>query len=300
MLDINLTYHLLKAVPGGCRLIFVGDVDQLPSVGAGSVLQDIIRSGKMPVVRLENVFRQAEVSPIVVNAHKINRGQMPDFIDGSNSDFSLVEFTDENEAAEFVARTYGEMTLDGDWRKVQVLSPMHKNPCGVQNLNKLLQQYINPPSPMKKEFNIPNNVLRVGDKVMQIRNNYEKNVFNGDLGRVKNIEGATLTVMFPDRPEGDFVTYSKAEAEELQLAYAMSVHKSQGSEYPCVILLMVRSHYIMLQRNLLYTAVTRAKEKVMVVGSKNAVYTAVNNDKTRKRYSLLAERLQQDDEVFHG
>lgn len=135
---------------------------------------------------------------------------------------------------------------------------------------------------------------------MQIRNNYEKNVFNGDLGRVKNIEGATLTVMFPDRPEGDFVTYSKAEAEELQLAYAMSVHKSQGSEYPCVILLMVRSHYIMLQRNLLYTAVTRAKEKVMVVGSKNAVYTAVNNDKTRKRYSLLAERLQQDDEVFHG
>lgn len=300
MLDINLTYHLLKAVPGGCRLIFVGDVDQLPSVGAGSVLQDIIRSGKMPVVRLENVFRQAEVSPIVVNAHKINRGQMPDFIEGENSDFSLIEFADENAAAEFVARTYGEMTMDGDWRKVQVLSPMHKNPCGVQNLNKLLQQYINPPSPMKKEFNIPNNVLRVGDKVMQIRNNYEKNVFNGDLGRVKNIEGATLTVMFPDRPEGDFVTYSKAEAEELQLAYAMSVHKSQGSEYPCVILLMVRSHYIMLQRNLLYTAVTRAKEKVMVVGSKNAVYTAVNNDKTRKRYSLLAERLQQDDEVFHG
>ena len=298
MLDINLTYHLLKAVPGGCRLIFVGDVDQLPSVGAGSVLKDMIRSGKMPVVRLENVFRQAEVSPIVRNAHKINRGQMPDFLAGAGSEFALQEFINEQEAAEFVARTYAELTSGGDWRSVQVLTPMHKNPCGVQNLNKLLQQYINPPSAIKPEVNIPGNVLRVGDKVMQIRNNYEKDVFNGDIGRVSRIDGKNVTVSFPERPEGNYVTYAQGEVEELQLAYAMSVHKSQGSEYPCVILLMVQSHYIMLQRNLLYTAVTRAKERVLIVGSKNAVRTAVENDKTKRRYSLLAERLQESSEVF--
>lgn len=298
MLDINLTYHLLKAVPGGCRLIFVGDVDQLPSVGAGSVLQDIIRSQKMPVVRLENVFRQAEVSPIVRNAHNINRGQMPEFISGGESEFALADFMDENQAAEFVARTYAQMTADGDWRKVQVLSPMHKNPCGVQNLNKLLQQYMNPPADNKGEVNIPGNVLRVGDKVMQIRNNYEKDVFNGDLGRVIKIEGKNVTVAFPERPEGDYVTYAQGETEELQLAYAMSVHKSQGSEYPCVILLMVPSHYILLQRNLLYTAVTRAKKQVLIVGSKAAIRTAVENDRTRRRYSLLAERLQENSEVF--
>ncbi|WP_455265273.1 SF1B family DNA helicase RecD2 [Phascolarctobacterium sp.] len=298
MLDINLTYHLLKAVPGGCRLIFVGDVDQLPSVGAGSVLKDMIRSGKMPVVRLENVFRQAEVSPIVRNAHKINRGQMPDFLAGAGSEFALQEFINEQDAAEFVARTYAELTSGGDWRSVQVLTPMHKNPCGVQNLNKLLQQYINPPSATKPEVNIPGNVLRVGDKVMQIRNNYEKDVFNGDIGRVSRIDGKNVTVSFPERPEGNYVTYAQGEVEELQLAYAMSVHKSQGSEYPCVILLMVQSHYIMLQRNLLYTAVTRAKERVLIVGSKNAVRTAVENDKTKRRYSLLAERLQESSEVF--
>lgn len=298
MMDISLTYHLLKAVPGGCRLIFVGDVDQLPSVGAGSVLKDMIRSGKMPVVRLENVFRQAEISPIVRNAHKINRGQMPDFIEGLNSEFSLNEFKNEQQAADFVARVYAEIISDGDWRKVQVISPMHKNPCGVQNLNKLLQQYINPAAAGKAEVNIPGNVLRVGDKVMQIRNNYEKDVFNGDIGRVVKIEGKNITVMFPERPEGDYVTYAQGDLEELQLAYAMSVHKSQGSEYPCVILLMVPSHYIMLQRNLLYTAVTRAKNRVIIAGSKNAVLTAVENDRTKKRYSLLAERLQENSEVF--
>lgn len=298
MLDINLTYHLLKAVQGGCRLIFVGDVDQLPSVGAGSVLKDMIRSSKMPVVRLENVFRQADVSPIVSNAHKINHGQMPVFIDEINSEFGLREFVDENEAAEFVARTYAHLTRNGDWRSVQVLSPMHKSPCGVQNLNKILQQYINPHSVAKAELSIPGNVLRVGDKVMQIRNNYEKDVFNGDIGRVYKIEGKTVTVLYPERPEGDFVSYSQSECEDLQLAYAMSVHKSQGSEYPCVILLMVPSHYVMLQRNLLYTAVTRAKQRVLIVGSKRAVLTAVENDRTRRRYSLLAERLQEDQEVF--
>ena len=296
MLDISLTYNLLKAIPGGCRLIFVGDVDQLPSVGAGSVLKDIIRSDKMPVVRLENVFRQAEVSPIVRNAHRINHGQMPEFAAGS--DFELVEFANEQSAAEYVARTYAQMSAASDWRRVQVLSPMHKNPCGVQNLNKMLQQYINPPASFKPEVTIPGSVLRVGDKVMQIRNNYDKDVFNGDIGRIVRIEGKNVVVAYPERPEGDTVTYAQGEVEELQLAYAMSVHKSQGSEYPCVILLMVPSHYIMLQRNLLYTAVTRAKEKVLIVGTKAAIYTAVENDKTRRRYSLLAERLQENGEVL--
>lgn len=296
MLDINLMYNLLKAVPLGCRLILVGDVDQLPSVGPGAVLKDIIRSGKMPVVRLENVFRQAQVSPIVVNAHRINHGQMPEF--AADSDFSLIEFNDDNEAADFVARTYALMAAASDWRSVQVLTPMHKNPCGVQNLNKLLQQYINPPSSNKAEVTVMGNVFRVGDKVMQIRNNYEKDVFNGDIGRIIRIDGKNITVAYPERMEGDFVTYAQGETEELQLAYAMSVHKSQGSEYPCVILVMVPSHYIMLQRNLLYTAITRAKENVILVGSRSAVRTAVENDKTRKRYSLLAERLQESREFF--
>ncbi len=296
MLDISLTYHLLRAVPGGCRLIFVGDVDQLPSVGAGSVLKDIIRSGKMPVVRLESVFRQAEVSPIVRNAHSINRGRMPEFTE--SNEFNLTEFTNEVAAAEHVARTYAAMAAASDWRSVQVLSPMHKNPCGVQNLNKILQQYMNPPASNKPEVSIPGNVVLIGDKVMQIRNNYEKEVFNGDIGRVIRVEGKSVTVAYPERAEGDYVTYAQSELEELQLAYAMSVHKSQGSEYPCVILLMVPSHYIMLQRNLLYTAVTRAKQQVLLVGTKAAVRTAVENDRTRRRYSLLAERLQESSDVF--
>ena len=296
MLDINLMYHLLRAIPGGCRLILVGDVDQLPSVGPGSVLKDIIRSGSMPVVRLENVFRQADVSSIVRNAHKINRGQPPEF---NGADFVLQEFMSEPEAAEYVAGTYARLARMYDWREVQVLTPMHKNPCGVQNLNKLMQQYLNPPRGNAPEVHIPGgNVIREGDKVMQIRNNYEKDVFNGDIGQVSVISGKLVQVVFPDRPEGDKVTYEGSEVEELQLAYAMSVHKSQGSEYPYVILCMVQSHYIMLQRNLLYTAVTRAKEKVLVVGSRRAVWTAVDNDKMRRRYSLLAERLQESSDIF--
>ncbi|MDY6029078.1 MAG: ATP-dependent RecD-like DNA helicase [Acidaminococcaceae bacterium] len=298
MLDINLTYHLLQAVPGGCRLIFVGDVDQLPSVGAGSVLKDIIRSGKMPVVRLANVFRQTEVSSIVMNAHRINKGQMPDFSAGANHEFVLAEFSDEEQAATYVARLYSEMVSTGNWRDVQVLSPMHKSPCGVQNLNRLLQQYLNPASERRQEVVLHGTVFRVGDKVMQTRNNYEKEVFNGDVGRIAKIDGKKISVAFTERLEGDLVQYVQGETDELQLAYAISVHKSQGSEYPVVILLMVPSHFIMLQRNLLYTAVTRAKEKVLVVGSRSAVRTAVERDKTRRRYSLLAERLQENGELF--
>ncbi len=291
MLDLPLAYHLLKAVPGGCRLIFVGDADQLASVGAGAVLQDMLRSQQLPVVRLNNVFRQAEIGSIVSNAHKINRGQLPDFT-GPDGDFSLREFFSEEEAAAFIAATYQQMTADGDRQKVQVLTPMHKNICGVQNLNKLLQERVNPPDENKGELNLSTLILREGDKVMQIKNNYDKDVFNGDIGSIKVIDGKKVYVNFPDRGPEDLIAYEQKELEELQLAYAMSVHKAQGSEYPCVILVMVPGHYVMLQRNLLYTAVTRAKEKVLVVGSKKAVAIAVSNDRTRRRYSLLAERLQ--------
>jgi len=290
MLDIALMYYLLRAIPIGCRLILVGDVDQLPSVGPGSVLKDIIRSKSMPVVRLENVFRQAELSPIVRNAHRINRGLSPEFEVGS--DFSFHEFEQEEEAAQFVVDIYAKLTGNGKWQDVQVLSPMHKNPCGVQNLNAMIQKRMNPPRSGKGEINTGGIILRVGDKIMQIRNNYEKDVFNGDIGCIKAINGRNIVADFPDRAEGEDVTYAAGEIDDLQLAYAMSVHKAQGSEYGTVIMPFVRSHYMLLQRNLLYTGVTRAKGKVVLVGSYSALNIAVNNDKTRKRYSLLAERLQ--------
>lgn len=295
MMDIWLTSHLLDAVKPGSRLIFVGDVDQLPSVGAGSVLKDIIRSGKMPVIRLTEVFRQAEVSSIVSNAHKINRGEVPDC--DSASDFSMAEFMNEKAAADFIADVFMHKCMQEGWESVQVLSPMHKGFCGVQNLNKLLQYKMNPPDGNKGEVNSHGNILRLGDKVMQIRNNYDKDVYNGDIGRITEVGTKLLKVSFTDREEGGVVSYERSEFDQLQLAYAMSVHKSQGSEYPMVILVLVPAHYIMLQRNLLYTAVTRAKKNVLLVGRRNALETAVYNDKTKKRYSLLAERLQENGEL---
>jgi len=283
-------YNLLRALPLGCRLILVGDVDQLPSVGPGSVLQDIIRSGTMPIVRLENVFRQAELSPIVRNAHRINQGLMPQW--EGERDFSFREFATEEETMHYVVDLYASLAGQDPLANVQVLTPMHKNLCGVENLNTLIQARVNPPDPDKAEYRASFLALREGDKVMQIRNNYEKNVFNGDIGRIQSIQGAYVTVDFPDRAEGEAVTYEGAEVSDLRLAYAMSVHKSQGSEYGAVIMPLVLSHYILLQRNLFYTAVTRARKQVYLAGSKRALRMAVENDKTRKRYSLLAERLK--------
>lgn len=296
MLDIALFYHLLEALPLGCRLVLAGDVDQLPSVGPGSVLKDIIQSGKMPVVRLREIFRQAEISPIVRNAHRINRGMMPECV--SDSDFSMMEFEEEEKAAAYITNFYADKTRDGRWQALQVLSPMHKGACGVRNLNSLLQMRVNPPSPEKSEILRPDGtVLRLGDKVMQIRNNYEKDVYNGDIGQIVNIKEKEVTVWYPDRQEDEYVCYSESEYDELQLAYAMSVHKSQGSEYSQIVLALMPGHYIMLQRNLLYTAVTRAREKVLLVGTKAALYTAVSNDRTKRRYSLLKERLQENGEL---
>lgn len=286
MLDIVLANYLLRALATGCRLVLVGDIDQLPSVGAGNVLSDIIRSGSMPVIRLTQVFRQADESSIVMNAHKINQGNAP--ILNKSEDFRFSDIENEEVAAKDIARLYLQKLDKYNQQEIQVLSPMHKQVCGVQNLNKLLQNIVNPESEEKSEVNTLKYLFREGDKVMQIKNNYDKDVFNGDIGIIHSID-SVVNVAYPERNE--LVSYSKAELDELELAYAISVHKSQGSEYKCVILAMVLGHYIMLQRNLLYTAVTRAKESVHIVGKLKAVQMAIGNNKTKMRYSLLKERL---------
>lgn len=291
MLDLTLTAALLKAVPAGCRLIFIGDIDQLPAVGPGSVLKDIIRSKKIPVVKLNEIFRQAAQSKIVTNAHAINRGFLPEI--QVNSDFDFFECVDELLVAKKIVDFCEELLNDYSLHELQILSPMHKMPCGVENLNKLLQERLNPPDEYKQEISTARQVLREGDKIIQVRNNYDKEVFNGDIGWVSSVNGKVLTAYFPDINDGLAVKYEQGELDELQLAYAMSVHKAQGSEYPVVILALSKGHYVFLQRNLLYTAVTRAREKVVIVGQKASLQTAVLNDKTRRRYSLLAERLQE-------
>lgn len=291
MMDIGLMYALLKAVPSGCRVILAGDVDQLPAVGPGSVLKDILRSEAVESVRLTEVFRQAGESRIVMNAHRINRGMMPDV--DSSDDFCFLEYDDEAKVAERIvslcARELPSENVDV-LREVQVLSPMHRQSCGVENLNRLLQDALNPPAKEKSEMVAVRFVFREGDKVMQMKNNYQKNVFNGDIGFVSRIADGRMTVAYSELD----VTYEKKETDELSLAYAMSVHKSQGSEYPIVILPLVASHHVMLQRNLLYTAVTRAKKQVILLGTKAALATAVANDRMRKRYTLLAERLSDE------
>ena len=289
MVDITLMNYLLQAVPEGCRVILVGDVDQLPAVGPGAVLKDIIRSGTIPVVRLTEVFRQADTSIIVVNAHRINRGLVPDCL--SSPDFQFYETeSDAATAEEIISLCQERLPAEGFdvWQEVQVLSPMHRLLCGVENLNKELQAALNPPAPGKPEISGANQLFRLGDKVMQIRNNYQKGVFNGDVGLIAAMDDAEVLVSYPD---GD-VVYDRSELDEIRLAYAMSVHKSQGCEYPVIILPLVPGHYIMLQRNLLYTAITRAKQRVILLGSKAALNTALANDRTRRRYSLLAERLR--------
>ncbi|MGP1575345.1 SF1B family DNA helicase RecD2 [Selenomonas sp.] len=289
MMDIVLMEHFLDAVPEGARVILVGDVDQLPAVGPGAVLKDILRSGAAPSVRLTEVFRQSGEGTIVLNAHAINRGRMPQF--SSGGDFEFLEIPDEEAAARrIVALCRDELPREGfrSLTDVQVLSPMHRTPCGVDNLNRLLQAALNPPAPEKAEFRNSMQVFRSGDKVMQTKNDYTKGVFNGDIGFIAEVSADGVKVRYSEELTAD---YAPNELRMLTLAYAMSVHKSQGSEYPVIVLPLVAAHHIMLQQNLLYTAVTRARQKVVLLGSKAAVFTAVSNDKTRRRYTLLAERL---------
>lgn len=288
MVDIVLMYHFLNAVPDGCRIILVGDTDQLPSVGPGTVLKDIIRSEQIPAIRLDEIFRQAQTSMIIQNAHTINAGRLPD-IRHQYTDFTFYEIDDDKLITQKILDLCAnDLPCEGFdiLKDVQVLSPMHRFPCGVENLNLILQQQLNPHQE-QDEIRLSTQSFRVGDKVMHIRNNYQKKVFNGDIGFITAIHNDKVAVDFLDR----IVTYEKNELNELTLAYASSIHKSQGSEYKVVIIPLSTSHYIMLQRNLLYTAITRAKEKVIIIGSKRALTTAVQSNRTQKRYTLLTERL---------
>lgn len=287
MLDMEMMYHLLSALKSQCRCILVGDADQLPSVGAGAVLHDIIASGQVPVVRLDTIFRQKEGGRIVTNAHLINSGRLP--VVNEDTEFRFVEIDNEADGAEKISALYNSELLEtGDKFAVQVLSPMYKNPCGVDNLNQLIQERFNPPAEGKAELKGKNVVFRVGDKVMQKHNDYEKGVFNGDMGEIFAIQKDMVYVRYPEQD----VKYEGQEVDEITLAYAITVHKSQGSEYHTVIMVLVNSHAIMLQRNLFYTAVTRAKRKVILVGTKRAVQTAVQNQRTSRRFTLLIPRLQ--------
>ena len=293
MVDTTLMYYLLKAIPLQASLILVGDVDQLPSVGAGSVLKDIIDSGVVPVVRLNEIFRQSKESMIVVNAHRINSGQMPTTQGDQRhrADFHFIEIEEPEKALERIIglcrekipARFGYRSVDD----IQVLTPMHKGTVGAANLNIELQKELNP---SKDEIVRAGKTFKKGDKVMQIRNNYDKDIYNGDIGRIIKIdrEEQEVAVNF----DGKFVSYDFSELDELVLAYATSVHKAQGSEYPCVVMPVLIQHFMLLQRNLLYTGITRGKRLVVLVGTKKALAIAVRNNKPQLRYTLLKERLQ--------
>jgi exodeoxyribonuclease V alpha subunit len=292
MVDILLMNHLLKAVPPTATLLLVGDVDQLPSVGPGNMLRDVIASGRVETVRLTKVFRQAQESMIVVNAHRVNRGEFPVVRppEGRKADFYFIERDDPEKALEMVkdlcARRLPRAFRLDPFDDIQVMTPMHKGVVGVANLNAELQMLLNPTG---KEISRGGRCFRINDKVMQMTNNYEKEVFNGDIGRVVGIEPEEqrLAVRYEDR----VVDYDWSQLDELVVAYAISIHKSQGSEYPAVVVPLLPQHYVMLQRNLLYTAITRAKKLVVLVGSRRAIAMAARNSRVQHRYTALATRL---------
>ena len=289
MIDILLMNNLLKAVPVGMRLVFVGDIDQLPSVGAGNVLRDIIDSQRIPVVRLVRIFRQAQKSRIVMNAHAINQGRVPDTSNGRDTDFFFMREDDPERAAETIVRLVKER-LPRAYRespdRIQVLTPMQRGVVGAANLNLLLQQALNPSGP---SLNRGGYTYRQGDRVMQQRNNYDKDVFNGDLGYIREVdtEERTLKVDF----DGKWVEYDVTELDELTLAYATTIHKAQGSEYPIVVMPVLMTHFVMLQRNLIYTGITRAKKICVLLGAAKALAYAVRNVSVLKRNTRLKERL---------
>jgi exodeoxyribonuclease V alpha subunit len=292
MMDLLLMNAFLKAVDIRSHVLFIGDPDQLPSVGAGNVLKDLIVSDFVAVVALDVIFRQSDDSLIVENAHRINHGQMPSFSQTAKDFFLFREEEPEQAAIRVVElvrsripRRFNLNAIDD----IQVLSPMHRGIAGVGELNRVLQDALNPAEEDKKEWRHGSRVFRVGDKVLQTRNNYDKQVFNGDLGRVVKIdtEDQCVTISF----DGMVVEYEISELDELVHAFAMSIHKSQGSEYRAVVIPILTQHYMLLQRNLLYTGVTRARELVVLVGSQKAIAMAVRNDQVAKRNSRLAQRL---------
>ncbi len=291
MIDTILMHHLLKAIPPTATLILVGDVNQLPSVGAGNVLKDIISSGAVPTVRLHDIFRQAKESMIIVNAHKINNGRIPSLkTTDAGDDFFFIEQEDPEDVLRIILeliedripKRFGFDSIDD----IQVLTPMHRGTIGAENLNVELQKTLNPEIDGLVRGN---RTYRINDKVMQIKNNYDKDVFNGDIGKIKriNTEEQYVTIIF----DGRHIDYEYSNLDEIVLAYAVSVHKSQGSEYPAVIIPIHTQHYILLQRNLIYTAVTRGQRLVIMVGTRKALAIGINNDKTQKRFTYLRYRL---------
>ena len=289
MIDIVLMNALMKAIPPHMRLILVGDIDQLPSVGAGNVLRDVIDSEVFPVVRLTRIFRQAQTSRIIMNAHKINAGQMPDTSNGKNTDFFFMTQEDPEEAAKKIVELVYKK-LPGYYRtpasQIQVLTPMQRGVVGATNLNMALQEALNPQGEGLRRSGF---VYRPNDKVMQIKNNYDKEVFNGDIGIIESVDmqDRTLFVNF----DGRSIEYDATELDELVHAYATTIHKAQGSEYPIVVMPVLMNHYVMLQRNLIYTGITRAKKILVMVGTKKALSYAVRNVTVTKRNTLLKERL---------
>ena len=310
MVDIYLIHALLLAIPVGTRLIMVGDVNQLPSVGPGSVLKDIIDSGRFPVVRLTKIFRQATESDIIVNAHKINRGEHVT-LDNKSRDFFFLKRQDANVIISIVITLVQQKMpkyVHASQNEIQVLTPMRKGLLGVERLNSILQEYLNPPSADKKEKEYGGGRFREGDKVMQIKNNYQieweirgrygiavekgTGIFNGDMGVVREINtyGELLTVEFD---EGRFVEYPFKQLDELELAYAVTIHKSQGSEYPAVVIPLLPGPRMLMNRNLLYTAVTRAKSCVTLVGDERTFYQMTDNTFEQRRYTSLKQRINE-------
>lgn len=289
MVDTFLMNSLLRAVPISASVVLVGDVDQLPSVGAGNVLKDVITSGIVEVVELNEIFRQAQTSRIITNAHAINRGEMPYVQNDREADFFFLEASEPDHVVEMVCglcaarlpRTYRLDSIED----IQVLVPMYRGETGANNLNRVLQDKLNHKGQEMMRGGIR---FRVGDKVMQVRNNYDRDVFNGDIGRVQGIEDDILRVRFQDR----VLEYEFSELDELVLAYAMSVHKSQGAEFRAVVMPLTTQHYMMLQRNLLYTAITRARELVVLVGTKQALGMAVRNNRVAERHTTLSQRIR--------
>ena len=303
MVDVVLMNKLLQAVPPWACVVLVGDVDQLPSVGAGSVLTDLIESKTIPVARLTEVHRQAESSWIVRAAHAINNGMEPmSAPPGGDGDFYFIEANEPEAITERIIqmvrdRIPAKFKLD-PFRDIQVLSPQVKTPLGVANLNRELQQALNPARPGVAEVKRFDSAWRVGDKVMQIQNNYDREVFNGDIGRITEIDNDEQMLIVDY--DGRTVEYEFSDLDELQLAYACTIHKSQGSEYPAVVIPVHTQHFVMLQRNLLYTGITRGRKLVALVGSRKALWIAVNTADTKKRFSLLKWRIQPTDEKNEG
>lgn len=295
MIDIILMNSLMKAIPSTMRLILVGDIDQLPSIGAGNVLRDIIDSGRVPVIRLTRIFRQAQTSRIIMSAHAINRGEFPDISNGRETDFFFMQIEDSETVAETIVGLVKDRLPKAYHQPVsniQVLTPMQKGIVGASNLNISLQAALNPE---QQALTRGGYTFRLNDRVMQLRNNYDKEVFNGDLGYITgiNMEDRTLQVDF----DGKNVEYEVSELDELTLAYATTIHKSQGSEYPIVVMPVLMTHYVMLQRNLIYTGITRAKKICVLVGTKKALSFAIRNMTVLKRNTRLKERLNSDS--FH-